>query len=461
MNANELRLQEKMIDNAYTMRREIIEKMTDETRDIDLECGYPTTLKIADYEIVFGRNGIGTRVVMLWPEECWNTTPDITEGEDTEETAFEKAWKDLEKKFRVLDYLFRADVLSGVGRYGALLIGVSDGLTLDMPVVAGKKLELTYLKPLCEGVLDIEALEPDVKSPRFGQPTFYTIKTDTIDGELNTQTIKIHYSRVIHLADNRKVSDVFGTPRLEPVFNYILDLKKLLGGSAEMFWKGGFPGYAFEVNPERTTALTTTEKTELREEFLNFSNKLQRYIALTGVTAKSLAMQVADPSNHFLTQMKAVGIALGIPYRKLMGSEEAKLASADDNKTWTRRVVKRQVSYVTPRIIRPFIDKLIEWGILPEPKDGYEVKWPSLDELDPKDAAIVMKDKVEAMAKYIVSGADSLIPPHQFFTLIMGWTDEEATEIEKAAVIWLKDHPPEEEPDPNAPDPDEDEDNDI
>lgn len=428
--------EKRLMENAYTLRRELIQKMLNDTRDIDLECGYPSAIKINDYATMFDRNGVGTRVVKLWPEECWNVIPEIVEDEKNE-TSFEKKWKELDKKFHISDYLYRIDVLSGIGRFGVLLLGVNDGKKLSEPLDK-KNCELIYLKPLSEYVVTVKDKEKEATSPRFGLPTRYALKTEAVDGEMNAGETEVHWTRVIHVADNRGVSETFGTPRLEPVYNYVLDLKKTLGGSAEMFWKGGFPGYAFEATPERTDPLTTEEKAALREEFLNFSNKLQRYIALVGVTAKSMTPQIADPQPQFSTQLKAMCVTLGVPYRVFMGTEESKLAGSQDDKRWNRRVSKRQNSYLTPRLVRPLVDRLIELGVLPEA--GYEVKWPSLEELDPKEASEVAKNKTEAMTKYAAAGVEAVMGPRHFLTLVLGFTDDEADDITKEAETWVDDH---------------------
>lgn len=428
--------EKRLMENAYTLRRELIQKMLNDTRDIDLECGYPSAIKINDYATMFDRNGVGTRVVKLWPEECWNVIPEIVEDEKNE-TSFEKKWKELDKKFHISDYLYRIDVLSGIGRFGVLLLGVNDGKKLSEPLDK-KNCELIYLKPLSEYVVTVKDKEKEATSPRFGLPTRYALKTEAVDGEMNAGETEVHWTRVIHVADNRGVSETFGTPRLEPVYNYVLDLKKTLGGSAEMFWKGGFPGYAFEATPERTDPLTTEEKAALREEFLNFSNKLQRYIALVGVTAKSMTPQIADPQPQFSTQLKAMCVTLGVPYRVFMGTEESKLAGSQDDKRWNRRVSKRQNSYLTPRLVRPLVDRLIELGVLPEAE--YEVKWPSLEELDPKEASEVAKNKTEAMTKYAAAGVEAVMGPRHFLTLVLGFTDDEADDITKEAETWVDDH---------------------
>lgn len=451
VSSKDLSLNERaMLVNAYTLRRELIQKLIDDTRDLDLECGYPDTIAVEDYDSAYKRNGIASRVVELMPEECWNVSPEIVENDEEKETEFEKVWKELEKKFHLFNYLHRVDVLSGVGQFGILLIGVSDGKQLNEPI-DGKKLEMTYLRPFTEYVISVKEKDPDVKSVRYGLPTMYSVKTENLDGTLASTTTDIHWTRVIHVADNRAISEVFGTPRMKRVYNYLLDLKKLLGGSAEMFWKGGFPGYAFEVDKERKKALTPTEKTAIRAEMLNFSNKLQRYITLVGITAKSLGVQVADPKSHFDVQLKAISITLGVPYRVFMGTEEAKLAGGQDVKIWNRRVKKRQESYLTPMVVTPFVDRLIELGILPEPKE-YFVRWPEIDEVDPKDAATIAKDKTEALAKYVVSGADEVMPPFQWLTTVLGYKDEEAEAMLKEVEKYLNDAEPEEDLEPEEDD---------
>ncbi len=438
----------KLLFNAFTMRRELLQRILDEVRDLDTECGYPATVKASDYQKMFDRDGIGTRVTKLMPEESWNIAPEIIENEDSEETEFEKAWKELSEEHRFFHYLLRLDVLSGIGRYGLLLIGINDGKKLNEPVEGidlktGKassnlKYKLTYLRPLSETVVIVKTKETDITSLRYGRPVTYAFVTENLDGEASPSELVIHWTRVIHVAENKMTSEIFGTPRMQIVYNYLLDIKKLLGGSAEMLWRGGFPGIAFEVNPERTTALTADEKKDLRAEFENYSNHLQRYLALTGVTAKSLDMQVADPQSHFEIQLKAVGIALGIPYRLFLGAEKAELASSQDVKVWNRRVKHRQMTYCDPEILRPFIDRLIAFGVLPTP-EKYVLKWESLDALDPKDQAEVSKSRTEAIAKYVSVGADSLIPPQQFLTAVMGFTNEEAEAFLKEAAAWNDD----------------------
>jgi len=140
--------------------------------------------------------------------------------------------------------------------------------------------------------------------------------------------------------------------------------------------------------------------------------------------------------NHIESNMRNIAISLGIPYRIFLGTEEAKLASAQDVRTWNKRVSERQENYVVPFVIRPFIDRMIIFGVLSEPKE-YAVDWPDLNAPTDEDKANVAKLLTEAFSKYVAGGVDNLIPPMEYFKTVIGMTQEEVDAIEKAAMGWI------------------------
>lgn len=487
-----------LVGNATTTRAALLEKMFDSRRDIDDECGYPKNINAKQYRYMYDREGIATRVVSVYPEECWRDDPEIFETKEADETAWEATLKEVVKEHNIMHYLGRVDEMSGIGSFGVLLLGVDDGKTLDTPVAgvlldgpnAGRKVgfgasvavssakegpgkakpekaghrspqppgkdepmvaspvetarHLLYLRSIDESLVDIVEWETDVTSRRFGMPKFYNIKfgdpsesSNNSHSSPDTTTVKVHWTRVIHVADNTKSSEVFGTPRMQIVFNRLYDLRKLLGGSAEMFWKGAFPGFSFEVNPDH--AGEDFDSVSMRKEFEAYSNGLQRYLAVNGVTAKSLAVQVASPDDHVTVQLKAIAIAMKCPLRIFMGSEAAHLASTQDQKTWNGRLSHRQEKYLTPKIIRPFIDRLIAIGILPEPETGsYDVKWPDMDIATDEEKAKVAEILVKAIAAYVQAGMDTLVPPFEFLTMFIGLDQEQAKAIMDAAAEHLE-----------------------
>ncbi len=428
-----------LMTNAHLMRSELFRKFLNPGKDINLECGYPDVITTAEYKAMYKRSGVAKRVVRILPEETWALPPIIFETEKSDETEFEKVWKTLLKERSTFHYLQRIDVLSGIGEFGILLLGIGDGKELSEPVegineVTGEKVgksehKLIYLKPFDQTSVKVKTKEADTTSPRYGFPTTYSVDFEGTETS-NTQISKIvHWTRVLHIADGRETSEIYGTPRMEPVYNRLLDIRKVLGGSGEMFWKGGFPGLSFETQPD----VEGIDVDSIKDQMELYMAGLQRYLAMEGINVKSLTPQVSSPKEHIESNMRNIAISLGIPYRIFLGTEEAKLASAQDITTWNKRLSQRQENYVSPYVIRPFVDRMIVFGILPEPVE-YTVDWPDLNAPTDEDKAIVAKSLTEAMSKYVAAGVDTLIPPMEYFIKILGFTQEEAEAIEVASL---------------------------
>jgi hypothetical protein len=436
-------------------------KLFDPRRDINEECGYPTTFSDEQYRAMYDRE-LGARVVNIFPEETWKLMPKIYEDADPDtETAFEAALEEFEGRMHLLTRLQRADELSGVGQYGVILWGLDDGKTLTEGVegfelwgeATGASVgtptksshRVLFMRIMDASLVRISAYETDHTNPRFGLPIQYNLtladpRTQEAGATVtmpDTTETSVHWSRITHLADNRKTSEVLGVPRMQTVWNRLYDLRKILGGNGEMFWRGGFPGLSLETQPGLENAQLDEEAT--RAMMADYMNGMQRYLALTGMTAKSLSPQIADPTQSFDVQVKAICITLGVPYRVFMGIEEGVVSGDQATKAWDSRLVNRQHRYVTPMVIDPAIQRLIDYGQLPPPLERWTVEWPDLSSPSELDKAEVASKKTEAFAKYVAGGVDVLIPPMEYLTLVCGLDDKVATAIMEAAVGHIED----------------------
>lgn len=427
-----------LTQNLLLERQVWLRRQLDPRRDIDFECGHPQTITVADYKGLYVRGDLAARVVDLWPEESWAVSPQVYETEDDTETEFEKAWTELEKRLRLYALLQRADMLSGVGRFGVMLLGIDDGKDLSEPaegvneqgeVAGASEHQLLYLRPFDESLVSVASFESNVQNPRFGYPTAYNIQFSEDATTVGTGKIsgKVHWSRVIHLADNRTTSDVYGAPRMERVFNRLLDVRKIAGGSGEMFWKGGFPGLSMEMIPQGDEQVDFDPEAT-KDQIEAYMNGLQRYIATIGMQAKSLTVQVADPGPHLDVQIRLIAMAIGVPWRVLMGSEAAQLASEQDTRNWNKRVANRQQKYVTPYILEPLIQRLVAFGVLPEPQEVL-IDWPDLNTVSDKDRADTAAKQATALSQYVQGGVDVLVPPFHFLTEVIGMEDDQARAI--------------------------------
>ncbi len=241
----------------------------------------------------------------------------------------------------------------------------------DEPKPKGENVKLNFVRVFPESLVQVVQWESNINSPRFGQPIRYSVTFNDPREQhsgvgLPLATVYVHWTRVLHVADNLNSSEVVGVPRMRPVLNRLLDLLKLYGGSAEMYWRGAFPGFALSTHPQLGGDVNV-DVSGIRDMMENYMNGLQRYLALMGMSAQSLAPQVVSPVDQINVQIEAICICLGIPKRVFMGSERGELASSQDDAAWNDRLKGRQNSYITPRIIIPFVDRLIAVGVLPEP----------------------------------------------------------------------------------------------
>jgi len=424
-------------NDSSLFRRDLLTSLLNTKTDLNKECGYPDYITPEMYFQLYDREGLAQRVVHCMAEESWVILPEVYETEDEGKTAFENDLEALCLKHDVWNTLKRADMLSGIGRFGAILLGINDGRPFIEPVdTSGAKLDLIFLTVLHEPDIKISSTDRDETSPRYGQPLVYSVNYyDEATG--SSISGNVHYSRIIHLADNRRTSQVYGTPRMKAVFNRLLDVRKIISGSPEMFWKGAFPGFGLKIDPDQQGAQIDIKS--VRTEFERYSSGLQRYMALEGMSVQSIAPQVSDPSSHIMVQMDNIAITLTIPKRILFGSEMGVLASGQDAKAWNKRLSGRQEGYVTPQVIRPFIDRVVQFGIISSPKKTdiagraeYITKWKDLNTMTDGERADISVKDTDCLAAYVTDGIESLIPLKEYLVKFLGRTSEEADALVKA-----------------------------
>ena len=424
-------------------------------RDIYQALGYNQSLFYADFYAFYSRLDIARAVIDRPVDATWRGGCELLESDDDNETALEKAWYELYDRLALHPKFSRLDKLTGIGKYGLLLLGLSDVRNTEgfaQPVQSGN-LKLLWVKPFSEGSAPVGVIEYviDPTNERYGQPLFYTItNTDLSNGK--SQTIRVHYSRVIHVAGGLLESEIEGESRLQVVYNRLQDLEKIVGASAEMFWRGARPGYQGKVDKDYT--LTQATKDALQDQVDEFEHNLRRMLLNEGIEWAALAPQVSDPEKHVLVQIQMISAVTGIPVRILLGSEVGELASTQDRQNWLDLVASRREEFATPCIIRPFVDRCIKYGVLPAPKVDYTVEWQDLFAQSDKEKAEVGNVRATAIKSYASApGAEMVMPPASFRKICLGLSDEENELVEEELKAAMAEEAllPEPEPDPANP----------
>lgn len=431
---NKLEQKLEVLSSVLLARSELMAKMGKgfgTQRDIFYALGYILNPTADDYWWRYKRTSLGKRIVQAYPIACWQRHPMVQESQEPGETEFEKAWGELVSKFGLYNLFSRTDILSGVSRFGVLYCGFTGNP--ESPLSQGE--DLVFLRPFVgEKMVQIGDLDTNPSSPRYGWPLYYTVslldpKKASAGGRIET---KVHWSRMIHIAEDADLDEYYGSPRLEAVLNDLQALDYVVGGSGEMFWRGAFPGYGF-IAKEGAVMPTGAQATNLDNAIEDFVHNLRRYLKLTNVDIHDFSPQVASPSDHFDTLISSISAGTGIPKRILVGSERGELASQQDRDNWGDRVAERQRNFCEPKLLRPFVDKMIEVGVLPTPSTPYLINWPSIQTPDAKDTAITAKSVAEALNTYASGPAETVVPRSTYLMRYLNFTPADVEDMEDVA----------------------------
>lgn len=428
-------------------------------------------------------------------EKAWDGMCQSVRGDDPEEGV---VVEDIQQGNPVWKTLHRADRLCGIGHYGVIYLAFNDGLPLDQPAFGidtdddpgymgtdaqydqqgsvtfdtsspnsdmdddedddvpqeGDRV-LLFMRPLDESMARITSTEARNDHRRFGLPIMYdlTLQDQSLIESTSTQgnsagTSRVHWTRVIHVTDQQESSEVYHVPRMRPVFNRLIDARKVYGSSSEGYWKNAFQALVFETQSGLTpqnTEMLPEDKEALKQEIDLFQNSLQRALVTTGFNVKPISPQLTDPSAQLRAIIENICITIPVPMRIFMGSERGELASSQDKDSHDEVIQGRMKDHCTFSLIIPFVSRLVLLRVLPQPK-SVTVEWPPVSDLSEEKKTSIAGSKTEALSKYIASGLDALIAPLDFLVEIMGIPEQKAKEILENALDHLEDANPDAEP---------------
>lgn len=366
-------------------------------RDLYSIFGYDDIITNQQYRNRYARGGIAGRVVDAMPNATWRGTVELIEDEDPDKiTPFEQAWMDLDQRLQIQAKLRRVDKLAGLSTYAVLLIGAGGELDAELP--KGGPEQLLYLTPFGGGGgpstrnvstpsasdadCTIKEFDIDPQSPRFGLPQFYQLRRTDVSSPALMRPV--HWSRIVHIAENLLDDEVYGLPTLERIWNLLDDLDKVTGGGAEAFFLRANQGLHIDIDKDMSLESAKDTIDALKEQSENYKHQMTRWLRTRGASVETLGSDVANFANPAEAVLTQIAGATAIPKRILTGSEMGELASSQDRDNWKDQVNGRQTGYAGPYIVRPLVDRLVAYGYLPTPKDGalsYEVRWPHIQTL--------------------------------------------------------------------------------
>jgi hypothetical protein len=345
--------------------------------------GYDRVLDLQKMWDMYHRGGIAHRIIHAYPDAVWARPPQLYVQGQTEWNA---NWDKFVKLTGLWNAIKKADVLAGLGRFSIILVG-STG-RMDAPFRRGSK--ITYLQPYSEINVAISEWERDPTSPRFGLPLFYTVYPNRTRNRVAASfettapvgaSFRVHHSRIWHFAHGALESPVYGIPRFAPIWNYLTDLTKIVGSSAESYWMTAYQG--LHINIDKEVEMDEEDANDLSDEADEYQHGLRRILRTRGVDVTQLGSKVADPKGAFDVVLTLISGTTGVPKRVLLGSEAGQLASSQDKGNWAERVEEERINHAEPNVILPVVSWLNEYGIMEIPVEEVQVLWPEAYRMSP------------------------------------------------------------------------------
>lgn len=380
-------------------------------RDFFTALGFTRELTISEYRDRYKRGGIASTLVNLLPDEMWDDGVTIREIDYDPESPseYETQSADIWKRLNIESRLMKADKLAGLGLYSVVLIGVklkpNEKLSDPLSTNLGPN-SVIYLLQYAQDNAKVISLVQDPSSERFGQPEYYEINTIAtppagsalLPTQNNLSPIKVHWTRIIHVAHGLLESDWIGTPDLESSWNDLDSLYKVAWGGPEAAWRNMDRGVQWDLDPEydhtsdEAKALLTAMKSEIKD----MRHNLEKDVFTSGVTAKPLNVQTDKYGSNIEAITKLVGGTHRIPYTLLLGEELGLRAGESNRDNLDIMTGSRRKQFGDP-LVRQLQDRFIACGIVVKPRSSdYAVIWGTEEELTEEKKAELVKTLAQA-----------------------------------------------------------------
>jgi uncharacterized protein len=347
--------------------------------------GFPKTLDFNAFHAIYSRNGIAAAGVDKTKAKTWQDNPAIWESENPDETPMEAELRQWADDLRLWQRLADADRRSMVGEYAGVILRLADSKRFQEPVdrVPGGLAGLVEIIPVWQGQLRVSSWSTDEQSPDYGKPTMFQFNEAQVDPDVTrTRSFDVHPDRVIVWSAD---GTVHGTSLLEPGYNDLLTMEKIVGAGGEGFWKTAKGGLALQVDKEArlqdmadAMGVPADQVAQAMDDQIAAFNKgFDKLLMLQGMEAKALPITLPDPDPFFNVALQGFAASVGIPLKVLVGNQTGERASTEDARDWAQHCMGRRVNVVRPNIMG-MINRLERFRILPE--RDWHLHWTDLTE---------------------------------------------------------------------------------
>lgn len=348
----------------------------DTLHNIYLDFGYPQSIDFFNYWNMYRRFGIAKNVCDLPVDITWIRLPEI----ESDDAQFMREFERLADATSLWIRLNAADKRQRVGRYAGIFMRVRDGKKPSEPIDG--KLNgigsIMQMIPLYEGQLSVLEVDNNPTSESYGLPKMYEFSGGAVGNrnEKIANSFSIHPDRIVIVSEDADNGGIYGVSALEAPYNSLMDLRKILGGGGEGFYKNAAQSIIFNLQDGSSAKANEALLNRFNEQYDEFAhNRFRRAMWTPGMDAKTLDSSLTNPKDFFFNSLYDVAASCKIPATILIGQQTGRLASSEDSRSFLSMVNSRRENFGT-ETVDAVIDWLISRGILPMAR--YEVVWDDL-----------------------------------------------------------------------------------
>ena len=253
----------------------------------------------------------------------------------------------------------------------------------NYPKIEGKLLQIT---PYPWTSIENVELDGDVASYRFGLPEFYIINTGASeDSPSSKNTIRVHWTRVIHDAQRQDESTYLGTPAIDVIFDDLVGGRNARWGMYEGYYRNGqgFPSITTNGSKAENEAWVTAGGVA---SMLNargyFVHGKDEDIVFRGTEGIAL-----NPVTYFDAYFSFISAATTVTVDMIKGISAGRVTG---NEAGERKYFKTisLLQHKKEPMLRELIDRLIQTGQV-EFDGEYFIEWTDPFEVNPQDKASI------------------------------------------------------------------------
>ena len=345
---------------------------SNELHNLNCDFGYPDQLEFCNFFEMYDRFGIASAVVDIPPSLSWLSPPTIESSD-----AVEKEFATIVEDQSLWNRIKGLDKRQRVGQYAGLFVEVKDN---KPPSEELKRLPgsgaITNFKPVYQGQLTPSQVQSDITKPNYGDVLMYQYSSEGVgdrDDKTGTST-QIHPSRIIIAAEGADDGSIYGVSALKPVFNDLMDLRKIVGATAEGFYQNSRYAPIIKTDPNFKAPDAKT-KEELSDSLDDFLGKLSKKFVATGMDFEFPNVRLDDPKNPYTNSINNVSAGSEIPSAILIGQQTGVRAADNDFKLLMITIQSRRENFLN-ELVKDVVDWMMKYGALPTAP--YELEWEDL-----------------------------------------------------------------------------------